>query len=268
MPGELDRQKFQNLCGSKKVERLEAAEVERQQAEEKARMEQIHMAAEQQQSRESACTPDNIQKPKAWWIPSFSAQEAIRLVQAIPSVGVGSNRIPVPIARFLAPGKMISFGTVTSWNLASNANSGAELRTNGFGAGTINSADKPSGSIGVNLDTGEVSASVRFPSGFRIKQDGFSGSLGYSTSVRAKWDGWNTTASVDLNYADVNASGAGVKGSARSGVYVEVKPLQAAAVVAGVSLLIVAAVALGPEIAVTLGALGESGSQLLPQLLR
>ena len=180
------------------------------------------------------CTPTVFDKPKPWWVSSFSAQEAIQLVRTIPSVGVGSKRIPVPVARIVAPGKMISFGTVTAWKFGSNASPGAELRTDGFGAGTINEPDKPSAFARVNLDTGEISSSIRFPVGLGFTQDGFSSTLGYSISARAKWDGWNTTASIDLNYVDVKASGVGVKGNISRGMYLEVKPMQVATVAVAV----------------------------------
>ncbi|HXF90850.1 MAG TPA: hypothetical protein VNJ29_02855 [Candidatus Nitrosotenuis sp.] len=176
------------------------------------------------------CTPTVFDKPKPWWIPSFSVQEAVQLVRTIPSVEVASNRNPVPVAKIFAPGKMISFGTVTAWNFGSNANPGAELRTDGFGAGTINESDKPSAFARVNFDTAEISSSIRFPVGLGFTQDGFSSSLGYSLNAYAQWDGWNTTVSIDLNYADVATSGAGMKGNISKGAYLEVKPLQAATV--------------------------------------
>jgi hypothetical protein len=160
------------------------------------------------------------------------------LVRVIPSVGLGSDRVPVPIADFLVPGAMISVGTVTAWSLSSNANPGAELRKDGFGAGTLNEPDKPSGFIRANLDTGEISSGIRFSSGFGFTQDGISGSLGYSLIARAEWDGWNTTVSIDLNYADVKVSGGGVRGSISRGVYVEVKPLQVAAITVAAAAII------------------------------
>lgn len=49
-----------------------------------------------------------------------------------------------------------------------------------------------------------------------------------SLNAYAQWDGWNTTVSIDLNYAEVATSGAGMKGNISKGAYVEVKPLQAA----------------------------------------
>ena len=214
------------------------------------------------------CTPTVFDRPKPWWVPSFSVQEAVELVHIIPSVEVASNRIPVPVAKIVAPGRMISFGTVTAWSLGSNANPGAELRTDGFGGGTINEPDKPSAFARVNLDTAEISGSIRLPGGLGFTQDGFSSSLGYSINAYAQWDGWNTTVSIDLNYADVETSGAGMKGNISKGMYVEVKPLQVATVVVGVTLLVSAAVAFGPEIGAALGILGETGSRLLPQFLR
>lgn len=127
---------------------------------------------------------------------------------------------------------------------------------------------KPQTYAKVNVDERELESMIRIPSGLQLTESGFEASHGYSVYTRAKWDGWNTTASVDVNYADVDASGAGLKGNISSGVYVEVKPLQVATVAVGITFLVVSAVILGPEIAATLGVLGETGSRLLPQFLR
>jgi hypothetical protein len=72
----------------------------------------------------------------------------------------------------------------------------------------------------------------------RFTEGGFEASHGYSVYTRAKWDGWNTVASVDVNYADVDASGAGLKGNISSGVYVEVKPLPVVSVTVAVAAII------------------------------
>jgi hypothetical protein len=218
-------------------------------------------------------TPDGRTQPtksspsKPWWVPGFSVQQARGLVNTIPSVGIGSNRIPVPVAKIVAPGKMISFGTVTAWDISSNANPNAELRVDGYGAGQASDPLKPQTFARVNVNERELESMVRIPSGVRFTEGGFEASHGASIYARVKWDGWNTTASVDMNYADVDASGAGLKGNISSGVYVEVKPLQ----VATVGVLITTVVLLTPvdEIGTLAtgawAALKEIGRQFLPQ---
>lgn len=165
-------------------------------------------------------------------------QQTRRLANTIPSVGIGSNRIPAPVAKIVAPGKMLSFGTVTAWDISSNANPNAELSVDGYGAGGAGDPMKPQTFTKVNVDERELESMIRIPSGLQLTESGFEASHGYSVYTRAKWDGWNTTASVDMNYADVDASGAGLKGNISSGVYLEVKPLQVVAVTVAMAAII------------------------------
>jgi hypothetical protein len=125
---------------------------------------------------------------------------------------------------------MISFGTITAWDISSDANPNAELRVDGYGAGEASDPLKPQAFVRANENERELESMVRIPSGVRFSEGGFEASHGASIYARVKWDGWYTTASVDMNYADVDASGAGLKGNISSGVYVEVNPLQAATV--------------------------------------
>jgi hypothetical protein len=206
---------------------------------------------------------------KPWWIPGFFLQQAKDLVNTIPSVGISSNRILLPAAKILAPGKMLSFGTVTAWDISSNANPNAELRVDGYGAGGANDPLKPQTFARVNENERELESMIRIPSGVKFTESGFEATHGYSIYARAKWEAWNTTVSVDVNYADVDASGAGLKGNVSKGVYVEVKPLQ----VATVGGLLTAFVLLTPfdELGVLAKAgwliLQEVGRQILPRLV-
>lgn len=146
------------------------------------------------------------------------------LADVIPTVGITNGRKQVPVFKFLAPPSLISFGTMTRHRFTSDANPGAELRKDGIGAGNIYDTNQPSLIARANFDTGEFVAKVRFPSELNFTQDGFSYSAGYSANMYIQWKGIYSTIGADINYADINAKGAGVKGNMSKGVYVEVQP--------------------------------------------
>jgi hypothetical protein len=96
---------------------------------------------------------------------------------------------------------------------------------------------KPQTFARVNENERELESMIRIPSGVKFTESGFEATHGYSIYARAKWEAWNTTVSVDVNYADVEASGAGLKGNVSKGVYVEVKPFPVVAVAIGMAVI-------------------------------
>ncbi|MDK1080407.1 MAG: hypothetical protein QGD88_02920, partial [Anaerolineae bacterium] len=245
------RRKANRAAEAKAAEELRKELEWHQQSERQAALAAVEAERQAEEAAADAAAP---REEKPWWVPSFSEREAQALVQAIPSVGIGSNRIPVPVAKIVAPGRMISFGTVTAWDIASNANPNIELRVDGYGAGNADDPLKFQTFGRVNVEKRELESVIRIPSGWRFSKGGFETSHGYSISTRAKWDGWGTTVSADMNYADVDVSGAGLKGNASSGVYVEVKPIQVLTIGVVVIALIVTPF---DEIALLLAGVGE-----------
>ncbi len=206
---------------------------------------------------------------KLWWVPSFTVKEAESLVRSILSTEItDSPPQEIPMLSFLSPNGMLSFGHVTATSAGSSANPNIEIGTDG---GKADVGETPSFSAGVKPGEPELDMKMRIPSPVAIDENGVKGSLGYSVKVAAKWEGWNTTITADLNYADVNVStgDVGLKGNMTSGVYVKYKPIQLATVTVGATLLVGAVVAavvtLGPVIG---GFLGGSTGALTPQFLR
>ncbi|MCG2787879.1 MAG: hypothetical protein L6461_22545 [Anaerolineae bacterium] len=211
-------------------------------------------------------------KEKPWWtLPSFSfpEREAKLLAEKIPSIGITNGRKQEPVFKFLAPPSLVSFGAITRYRFTSNANPGAELRIDGIGAGNIYEANQPALMARANFDTGELVAKVRVPSELNFTKGGFSCSAGYSANMYIQWKGIYSTIGADINYADINAKGAGVKGNISKGAYVEVQPAPILAAAALATIVVFTPfdelVALG---AAGLKALQEAGRILQPAFER
>ena len=165
-------------------------------------------------------------------------QEARLLVQSIPSITAGSWRTPVPVFSKLTPGGTISFGTVTSGRIASDANPNMTLNLDG----------EPtwSGSLGNRFAISFTPRSDGFNLNLRnlwkkweFTERTFDATLSSSVTARVTWGGfWNTIVGVDVNNPEVQFSSAGVKGRTSSGFYYEQKPGRVLTYTAAVPILL------------------------------
>ncbi|GAB4418292.1 MAG: hypothetical protein Kow002_05130 [Anaerolineales bacterium] len=133
-------------------------------------------------------------------MPGFSVQEARKLAQAIPSVGISSDRVPIPTVKMLTPGSMISFGTVTSWDLESKASPSAtiNLEADGVQASMENGARQQSVASVEIGNKAEIIAQgiLRITSGYSFSEDGIDVSHGYSISTRLEFGGGDTVSKL------------------------------------------------------------------------
>jgi hypothetical protein len=173
-----------------------------------------------QQAQQPAATGQNN---PPWWVSSGLMNTAHDLVNLIPSARLNQSwRTPIPAVSFLGPDSVISFGTVTNGLVASNAN--PNVMVNPDATLTVSTGKNPI--VSVNSRPDGVDLTVRNPwQQYHFVDGQINGTLSSSATVRVTTDGfWNTTVGVDVNYPEVQVSGAGVKGRVSSGFYVEYKP--------------------------------------------
>ncbi len=129
----------------------------------------------------------------------------------------------------------------------------------------MEAGETPSFSAGVKPGEPELDMGVRMPTPVHIDENGVKGSLGISLKSSAKWEGWNTTVTTDMNYADVNVStgDVGLKGNMTSGVYLKWKPMQVAAVTVGVLIGVQTVAALAIFAPSVLAGLGKVGQEII-----
>ena len=155
-----------------------------------------------------------------------------KIQHTIPSIGLTSERIPVPV--FSIP-NVFSFGAVTSQQSALDGN--PVLRFNKDGGAIVGKTKKVSGFVGINTSKKSMSYGIRYSGPNTVKENGFSANSGYSAITTVKLNQiWNASASLDINVTDVSVREEGVaKGNIRSGAYFEANmgtPILALATVA------------------------------------
>ena len=219
------------------------------------------------QERESVTLPPK-EGPKPWWLSSSLEGTAKALAQTIPSARIGSWRNPTPAFSWVSPGHVISFGKVNSGMLASDANPNLTLN--------------PDGSMTPSVGKQPIAALTSRPDGFdfilrnpwqryAFAEGTVKATLSSSVTARVTWGGfWNTTVGVDVNYPEVQVSGAGLKGRVSEGWYVEYKPGRLLTYAVGVQVVVGAIVAgalLIPSIPVALTPIVQPIYEVIKQFL-
>ena len=219
------------------------------------------LASFRAQEQSTASLPPKEQ-PRPWWLSSSLEGTARALAQTIPSAKIGSWRNRIPAFSWVSPGHVISFGKVNSGMLASDANPNLTLN--------------PDGSVTPSVGKQPITSLTSRPNGFdatlrnpwqryAFAEGTVKATLSSSVTARVTWGGfWNTTVGLDVNYPEVQVSGAGLKGRVSEGVYVEVKPVQVATAAVIVTAVVIALVTPIPdELAPTVANFVKS---LLPSL--
>ena len=222
-PATADLTEAERLAQYKQSERYQAYQARMQawQAEQERKRQAAALASFRAQERESVTLPPK-EGPKPWWLSSSLEGTAKALAQTIPSARIGSWRNPTPAFSWVSPGHVISFGKVNSGMLASDANPNLTLN--------------PDGSMTPSVGKQPIAALTSRPDGFdfilrnpwqryAFAEGTVKATLSSSVTARVTWGGfWNTTVGVDVNYPEVQVSGAGLKGRVSEGWYVEYKP--------------------------------------------
>jgi hypothetical protein len=172
---------------------------------------------------------------KPWWVPSITIEKARDLLKTLPSLGLGSpKRAETPIFTTPLPGNLLSFGTVSAVNSATDGTPHVRINPNSTGiSGRYNNITT---SASFDPKSGVFSATARVASPVRINENGTNAGLGYSASARLEINQiYNATMGMDINYVDMSIKGDGGKGSLTEGAYIKVNPW----IAAGAALVVV-----------------------------